>query len=339
MSPCVGTRPVRYVSTTHFAPAMRRLQPIDGLLLVVMLVWGGNFSIVKAALDEVPRHAFNSLRLILATALLLTTLMVLRVAPGISAMLGPGVRRAFTRSERLSAREWGAVAALGLVGHLGYQLCFIGGLARTTAANSALIIGSTPILVALIAVILGVERVGVLHWIGTLLSMVGVSLVVGLGDSASGGALTGNLLVLGATVCWAIYTVASRPLLARHSPLVLTAYSMAFGTIGYVVVRIEDVRELSWLEMSGSAWAALTFSAVFALYGAYLVWYAAIQQLGSSRTSIYANLVPVVGVAVAVLWLDEPARWPMLIGATAIVVGVGLTRGSSVVRNAPPPEE
>lgn len=318
---------------------MRRLQPIDGLLLAVMLVWGSNFSIVKLALDEVPRHAFNALRLMLATALLLTTLLVLRWVPLLSTALGPGMRRAFTRSEGLTAREWGSVAGLGLIGHLGYQLCFIGGLARTTAASSALIIGSTPILVALVAVILGIEHVGVLHWIGTLLSMVGVALVVGLGDSASGGSLPGNLLVLGAAACWAIYTVACRPLLARHSPLVLTAYSMAFGTVGYLVVRNGDLRDLSWLEMSGTAWAALTFSAVFALYASYLVWYAAIQQLGSARTSIYANFVPVVGVVVAVAWLGEPARWPMLVGATAIVVGVALTRGSSIVRSAPPPEE
>ena len=213
------------------------------------------------------------------------------------------------------------MAVLGLVGHMLYQVCFIGGLERTTASNSALIVGSNPVMVTLLGALLGMERVGALHWYGTGLSMVGIYLVVGRSSSISGASLPGDLLVLGAVSCWAIYTVASRPLLARHSPLVITAYSMVFGTLGYVLVSWGELRDLSWLMMSAEAWAALVFSAVFALFVAYLVWYAAIQRLGSAGTAIYANMVPVAGVAVAVVWLGEPIEWVTLVGAGAIVGG------------------
>ncbi len=78
--------------------------------------------------------------------------------------------------------------------------------------------------------------------------------------------------------------------------------------------------------MSAEAWAALVFSAVFALFVAYLVWYAAIQRLGSAGTAIYANMVPLAGVAVAVVWLGEPLEWVTFVGAGAIVGGVALTK-------------
>ncbi len=316
-----------------------RLRPIEGLLLAVMAIWGANFSVVKLALTEVSPHAFNSLRLLLATGLFLAALGM----PGrFYARFLPSTSSSHTArrpSPRLTRLEWLSVCGLGLVGHLAYQMFFISGLGRTTAANSALIIGSSPVVVALLAAGLGVERVGPLHWLGAALSMLGVAVVVDDGASLSGGSLTGNLLVLGAVVCWAIYTVASRSLLERHSPLVVTAYSMVFGTAGYLIVGFGELRDLRWLQMGGWAWAALVFSAVFALFVAYLVWYSAVQQLGSARTSIYANMVPLAGVAVAVLWLGEPMRWVTLTGAVAIVGGVALTKiGSSSWASAPAEE-
>ena len=318
---------------------MRSLEAIDGLLLLVMVIWGGNFSVVKAALAEVSPQAFNSLRLLLATGLFLAVLQLSRRS-GRHGVLGRlGLHETLAHSPALTIREWLAVAALGTVGHLLYQLCFVGGLERTTAANSALIVGSNPVIVALLSAVLGLERIGRLHWIGTGLSMVGIYLVVGRSSEISGASLPGDLLMLGAVGCWAIYTVGSRPLLVRHSPLVVTAYSMAFGTVGYVATSWRALRDPAWLAMSGSAWASLVFSAVFALFVAYLVWYAAIQRLGSAGTSIYANLVPVTGVAFAVLWLGEPLELVTVLGAGAIVCGVALTKVGGRGAADPPAEE
>lgn len=318
---------------------MRSLSAIDGLLLLVMFIWGGNFSVVKAALGEVSPRAFNSLRLLLATGLFLAVLRLSRRFGRHHVLERLRLSDTLAHSPGLTTREWLGVAALGTVGHFVYQLCFIEGLERTTAANSALIVGSNPVIVALLAALLGVERIGRLHWLGAGLSMIGIYLVVGRSSSISGASLPGDLLVLGAVGCWAIYTLASRPLLARHSPLVVTAYSMAFGTGGFVAVSWRELRDPSWMTMSGNAWAALVFSAVFALFVAYLVWYAAVQRLGSAGTAIYANLVPVAGVAIAVLWLGEALDVVTVFGAAAIVGGVALTKAGRRESIDPPAEE
>jgi drug/metabolite transporter (DMT)-like permease len=71
---------------------------------------------------------------------------------------------------------------------------------------------------------------------------------------------------------------------------------------------------------------ALVYSALFALCVAYTIWYVAVREIGSARTSVYSNLVPMVAMMTAVVFLDEPLSAGKLAGAAAVLVGVALTR-------------
>lgn len=109
---------------------------------------------------------------------------------------------------------------------------------------------------------------------------------------------------------------------------------MAIGTAFYAAVGLKDLASLDWTRVSMVAWAALVFSAVFALFVSYLVWYTAVRAIGSVRTSVYSNITPLVALLVAIVWLGErltPARGA---GAAAILIGAALTR---LVRLAPEP--
>jgi drug/metabolite transporter (DMT)-like permease len=283
------------------------------------ILWGANYAIVKAAIREVPAHAFNALRLVIASALFIAALW----------SRGPS---------RVPGGDWLRLAALGFVGHLVYQVCFMGGLARTSVANGSLIIGSTPIAVSLLTAAAGHERLGRAHWIGTLCSLGGIYLIVARGGATGGASLTGDLLFMAAVVCWTIYTVGSRPLLGRYSPLAVTGYTMAFGTLFYFPVALSDLRALDWASVSAGAWAAIVYSAVASLCVAYLIWYTAVQRIGNARTSIYSNMVPMAALIVAVIWLREPVAPMKLAGAAAILGGVLLTRLDRA-RPVQPPEE
>jgi drug/metabolite transporter (DMT)-like permease len=77
-----------------------------------------------------------------------------------------------------------------------------------------------------------------------------------------------------------------------------------------------------------------------ALSVAYWIWYIAVQRIGNARTAVYSNMIPVVAMIVAVVWLGEPVQLTKALGALAILGGVGLTRiGHSRGVTAPPPEE
>lgn len=289
---------------------MRRpfsLTPFDGLLLLMVLIWGSNYTIVKAAFADVSHLAFNAARLAIASVLFLAAI----AAQGFP---------------RLTRRDWIQLVLLGAVGHALYQLCFMGGLVRTSVGNSSLIVGCSPVAVALASAWAGHERVSRAQWIGVALSAFGIYLVVGRSAAFGGAHLTGDLLTLGAVLCWAVYTVGSRALLSRLSPMVVTGLTMAAGTVMYLPATVRDVASTPWTSLGPGVWTAILYSSLLSLNVAYLVWYTSVHRIGNVRTAAWSNFIPLVALSTAALFLGERLTGGKLAGAAAILAGVALTR-------------
>ncbi len=290
-------------------PRRLSLTPLDGLLLLLVLIWGSNFSVVKTAIQQIPALGFNALRL--ATACI--------VLVAVSRLRGEPVP---------SRRDWPRLATLGLFGHCCYQLTFVSGLARTTVANSSLVLGCMPIAVLVLnALSRRREAVGVRGWLGVALAVAGVYLVAGQGAGATSETLIGDALTLVALWCWAWYTIGARDLLERYSPLQLSAWATVVGAACYLPFGVPDLLRLDWAAVSGWAWVALVVSGLLALSVAHIIWYTGVQRLGSARTSVYSNLVPVVAMTVAHVWLNEPIGAARIAGAALVLTGLLLTRG------------
>jgi drug/metabolite transporter (DMT)-like permease len=314
-------------------PSIRvRFGRIDALLLLMTIIWGTNFSIIKRAFAEVNPQAFNAMRMIIASCVFLAIIFVLarlgaRKGAAVAEVGDPdSVASIFHTPAPLTRSDWLALAGLGVVGHFLYQYCFIGGLALTSVANSSLILAATPVTIALMTGLLGQERVGRYHWLGATLSIAGVYIVVGHGGQLRAGGLRGDVLMFAAVCCWAVYTLGSRPLMRRHSPVGVTGLSMAIGTLLYVPSVWNHLRGVAWLNLRLATWGAIVYSALLALCVAYTIWYAAVREIGGARTSVYSNLVPIVAMATAVLFLQEPVGAAQLAGGVAVLAGVALTR-------------
>jgi drug/metabolite transporter (DMT)-like permease len=282
---------------------------LDLALIVMVVIWGTNFSVIKYALREFQPVTFNALRLLLASAVFLVAIAIIK-----------SNKNPFTRD------EWKRVAFLGIVGHFLYQLVFLAGIARTSVSNSALIFGVTPVTVALLSAFAGHERVSRLRWIGVALSFAGIYIVVGRNASIGGETFTGDVLVFLGMMCWSIYSVAAQPLLKQHSPLIVTGYSLAIGAALFVIAAAPSVGTTNWDGISGTSWLLMALSSLLALAFAYMVWYTAVQRIGSSRTAIYSNLTPIVAMTVATIWLGEPITLLQLVGAATILTGLFITR-------------
>lgn len=278
----------------------------------MVTIWGANFSVIKFALREFPQISFNALRLGLAAAVFLAAI----------AWRAKG-------DPPLTRGDWTRIAALGVIGHLLYQLAFVAGVARTTASNSALIFGTTPIAVALLSALAGHERVPALRWFGAALSMLGIYIVVGRQATWSSTTAMGDALVFLGMLCWSIYSVLAQPLLKRHSPLVVTGYSMAIGSALYLALAVPALVGTNWNGISATSWILMVLSSLLALAFAYMIWYTAVQRIGSSRTAIYSNLTPIVAMIVAAVWLGEPVGLTQILGAVTILGGVFVTRLAS----------
>lgn len=304
---------------------------IDALLFLMAVIWGTNYAIIKHAFRELDPQAFNAIRMVVASAVFLAVLAVTRTPSNARHPQGSFASIFYTPSP-VSGRDWLGLAGLGLVGQCFYQYLFVGGLAATSVSNAALILAATPVLIALVGGAAGEERVTGVHWLGALLSLGGIYLVVGRDINAAGSTLRGDLTMFAAVCCWAIYTLGSRPLMLRHSPVAVSGLSMAIGTALYVPAVASHIRAVNWAEVSSGTWVAAVYSALFALCLSYTIWYAAVRELGSARTSAYSNVVPIVAMTTAVIFLGEPMGVRKIAGAVAVLVGVALTR----VRTSPP---
>lgn len=289
------------------------LSRLDLLLLLMVIIWGANFSLVKVAMRDFPELAFNALRLVIGSSMFVAAIWWTN-------------RRHGAWLSRFSRADWIRLVALGVIGHFVYQLLFLGGLKRTSVANGSLIVGSSPVAIALLSSLAGHERVTALRWLGVVLALGGLYLVVGHRTDWSAESRLGDAFMAGSMLCWAAYSVSAQSLLKRHSPLIVTGVSMTVGGLLYVAFAIPVLTSLSWTSISLSSWWLMVGSAVLALCVSYLIWYTAVQRLGSTRTSVYSYLTPVVAMIVAAIWLNEPISFNQALGAATILTGLVVTR-------------
>ena len=301
----------------------RRFTIIDVLLLLMTLIWGTKFSVDKRAFLVMDAQAFNAARMLLASAVFLGIIVAVRYRGD---AITASARSIFFTPAPITRGDWMALAGLGIVGHAAYQYFFIGGLARTSVANSSLMLAATPVVIALVSAALGYERISRLHWLGAALSMAGIYLVVGYAPAGGASTITGDAMMFVSVCCWAAYTLGARQLMLRHSPVGVTGFSMAIGTLFYLPLTLRNVLRTDWTAIPAGAWMALVYSALFALCLAYTIWYMAVREIGSARTSVYSNLVPIVAMLTAVAFLGETLTTLRLTGAAAVLVGVALTR-------------
>ncbi|MCA1616440.1 MAG: DMT family transporter [Acidobacteria bacterium] len=298
-------------NTTADGPAARArgLTATDFGMLLVVLIWGANFAVVKSSLAEFPPLAFTALRFTLA-ALLLALIVYAR-----EGSLAPP-RGGFWK-----------LAGLGFVGNTVYQLLFIVGLDLTTAGNTALLISTTPVLVALLGAALRIERVTRHVGAGVALAFAGIVFVLASrGVALSLDTLGGDLIILCASLLWALYTLGVRALGGGISSLRVTALTMLVGTPGILLAGLPQLARGEWLAASWAAWAGLAYSAVFALVVAYAIWNASVRAVGSSRTAVYSCLIPVVAALVSWPALGERPGRAQAFGAALIIAGILLTR-------------
>jgi drug/metabolite transporter (DMT)-like permease len=322
---------------------------MDGLLLLMVVCWGANYALVKELLRYLPPRAFNAARMSMASTVFLgaigTSAWLRHRARGVRARIveaTPGGAESlaiFRTASRITTRDWLVIVGLGLVGQFLYQAFFAEGLKRTSVANASLTLGCTPIAVSIVSAALGRDRLGPMHWAGIAASAIGMYLVVGVGARVSGESVAGDLMMIACVGCWTAYTLAGRELLLRHSPLLVTGLSMTIGTAIYVLWAQPALAATSWSQLPPFVWTGIVVSALLALNLGYVIWYVGVQRLGSARTSVYSNLVPVAALLTASLWLGESIGGVKLVGAALVIGGLVITRLRVPSRGALPPEE
>lgn len=278
------------------------------LLVLMALIWGVNFSVLKVGTRHFAPLTLNGLRLALAATVL-------------------GVLAAVRRRHLPSRGDAVRLVLLGVLGHGLYQVLFIEGVAHATASTAALVMAAGPAFIGIVGRLLGVERPSRAAWAGIGLQLAGMAGVVSgsaTQRAAPGqdGGLLGPALVLAAALTWACYAVLLKPFAARVDGLQLSAWTLFGGVAVLLPAAAPGVARLDWGAVAPAGWGAVLYSALLAMVTAYLFYYRGVRVVGPVRTSMFSNLQPIVALGVAAATLGERPGPLQLAGAALIAAGL-----------------
>jgi drug/metabolite transporter (DMT)-like permease len=282
--------------------------------LVLILVWGANFSVQKAVFDVVSPGGFLFFRYLgmpLAAAALLCW-------------------RHGRHWPRVSRDDAIALLKLGLAGHLLHVGLVTYGIHWSTAFSSSLILACGPVFTLLILRWHGIEHLVRGQLVGVGVACAGVLLFLSdklLGGSWQAGA--GDLTLLVASSFFSYYTVAAKPLIERLGGVTVMTYATLFGCLPVLLVSAPAGLGVAWGEVSASIWAGMLWAVFVSAFLGWLVWGWINAVRGVARTAPLMYLMPPVAGLVAWALTGERYTAIKLAGAAVTLAGVAMAQFSS----------
>ncbi len=297
--------------------------------LVMVLVWGGNFSVQKQLFPVLTPGGF-----------LFARYLIMPVAA--AALL---LWRYGTAWPRVPRADGWALLRLGLAGHLLHVGLVTFGIHWSTAFSSSLILACGPVFTLLILRFYGLEQLTRGQVTGVAVACAGV--LIFLSDKLFGGhwqASGGDAVLVVAAAFFSYYTVASKPLIERHGGVVVMTYATLLASAPVVVLSAPAGLQVAWASQGPLIWLGLAYSVLVSAFLGWLVWGWVNAVRGVARTAPLMYLMPPVAGLVAWLATGERYSGTKLAGAALTLAGVALaqfasTRFQSPVREAPAPVE
>ena len=284
-------------------PLRQRLLVL-GALATAMVLWASAFTGIRYALRDYHAGPLALLRL---------TVMAVTMAAIATASRG---RAAW----RFTPREWLGLVALGLTSMSIYQLALMSGEESVDAGTASLIINTSPIFTALLALWLLREHLGARGWVGVLLGFAGAALLVSGGSGLH--LQLGALFVLIASLSQSVSFIIQKPLLERIGPLLVTTWMGVFGAfclLPYGPQLMADIRQASPAATLMGVALGLLPNAV-----GNLAWSYALARLPAGRASTALYFSAPIALAVSWLFLGEKPGLMALAGGAVVIASVVL---------------
>jgi drug/metabolite transporter (DMT)-like permease len=272
------------MSDSTQSAAVRRLDPVTLLAVVAtVLAWGGSYTAIRIALAGLTPAEIAALRYSVAAVAALIFLAAVR--------------------PRLPSRsQFVRLAVVGSLYVVGFAVLLNSGQQTISAGTAGFIVGTLPVMIAIMAVVALGEPFGRVSWLGALMSLAGIALIAfGSGDRFT--LEFGVVLVLGAALAASAASIVQKPLLADFPALVLTAWILALGVVPLLPVLPRAVTALS-VAATGVVWAVAFLAVVSTIVG-YVGWSVALKRMPAGRAASFLNCMPLVATAIGFLWLGE----------------------------------
>lgn len=280
------------------------------LLVLTSLFWGGNAVAGKIAVGEIDPFVLTALRWLLA-----------------SLMFAALARPHLSKDWPVLRRQAPLLLALGMAGFALFNFGLYAGLQYTSAINVTIEQAAIPLFILLLNRWFFAQAVRPLQWLALLLATAGVVYTVSQGDPASllqGGLNRGDAMMLGACLCYALYSVG-----LRWRPAVHWSGMMLLMSCGALLLCVPALA-LQYVQSglpapSPRGWAVVLYAVIFPTICSQLFYLRAVALIGANRAGLFINLVPIFAAALAVLLLGEEIHAYHLIGFSLVLGGIALS--------------
>jgi drug/metabolite transporter (DMT)-like permease len=220
-------------------------------------------------------------------------------------------------------RDWPAVAGLGVLFFALFPLLFNASLIFTTAARGALALSTLPLLTMVVGAALGSEALTARKSLGVVIAMFGVAIALLSGlTSAPPGAWRGDLLMVGAALCMALYSIWSKPFIARSGPIPFTTMAMGGGAACLILISCWRGSFAPVAAFGMTQWLAAVYLGAFGSALTFYLWAFALARTTPTRVAISVTVNPVTASLVGALLLNEPLRWNLVGGIVTVFAGI-----------------
>lgn len=282
----------------------------NSLMLVTTFCWASNIVAGKEALTGFDPLSLAQLRMAGAAILYILLYVAWRGRPKL----------------RFEQREWLMLTLMALTGIALNQICYIGGLARTSVTHTGLIQAIGPVMVLLLSASMGMESLTHSKIIGMTISFLGVALLlIERPEQGSGASWLGDLIVIAAGGFFAYYTILVKKSASRYDPLTSNALVFGLGTIFLVPFCMHSVVQIRWSQIPPHAWLGLAYMVLFGSFVAYLIYAFALEKLSASNVAAFAYLQPLMAALMGMWLLGEKISLTAALGGALILFGVYFT--------------
>jgi drug/metabolite transporter (DMT)-like permease len=220
-------------------------------------------------------------------------------------------------------RDWSGVAGLGVLYFGLFPILFNASLIFTTAARGALALSTLPLLTMVVGAVLGSEALTTRKSLGVLIAMLGVAIALLSGLAAAPpGAWRGDLLMVGAALCMALYSIWSKPFIGRSGPIAFTTMSMGVGAACLILISCWHGSFAPVADFGIPQWLATTYLGAFSSALTFYLWAFALERTTPTRVAISVTVNPITASLVGAALLHEPLRWNLVGGIVTVCIGI-----------------
>ena len=220
-------------------------------------------------------------------------------------------------------RDWLGTAGLGVLYFAVFPILFNASLIFTTAARGSLALSTLPLLTMLVGAAFGSEALTVRKSLGALIAMGGVALAL-LSElsSAPAGAWRGDVLMVAAALCMALYSIWSKPFIRRSGPIPFTAMAMGVGALCLILVSLWRGSFAPVAAFGMPQWGAAVYLGAFGAALTFYLWAFALERATPTRVAISVTVNPITASLVGAWLLDEPLSWSLIAGVVTVFAGI-----------------